>query len=98
MFDGMVRTLKDVRHVADLKTSLISLGRLDSNGFTFNAKGGALRVVKGAMIVLKGKMQRTLYSLVGSTMLDHRQWDPTSQAAGMEKITRKEPVMQAWLW
>ena len=29
MFDGMVRTLSDVRHVSRLKINLISLGTLD---------------------------------------------------------------------
>ena len=37
MFDSVVRTLGDVRHVPDLKKNLISLGTLDSNGFTFTA-------------------------------------------------------------
>ena len=32
MFDGMVRTLSDVRHVLGLKKNLISLGTLDKNG------------------------------------------------------------------
>ena len=34
MFDNAMRTLKDVRHVLDLKKNLISLGTLDSNGFS----------------------------------------------------------------
>ena len=35
MFDGVVRTLTNVRHVPDLKTSLISLGTLDSQGYEY---------------------------------------------------------------
>lgn len=32
MFDGVVRTLENVRHVLELKKNLISLGALDTNG------------------------------------------------------------------
>jgi hypothetical protein len=31
MFDGVIRTLCDVRHVQDVEKNLISLGTLDSN-------------------------------------------------------------------
>ena len=34
MFDGVVRTLDDVRHVPDMKRNLISLSTLDSKGST----------------------------------------------------------------
>ena len=33
MFDGVVRTLDDVRHVHNLKRNLISLGTLDAKGY-----------------------------------------------------------------
>ena len=33
MFDGVIRTLCDVRHVPNLRKNLISLGTLDGNGF-----------------------------------------------------------------
>ena len=32
MFDGVIRTLTDVRHVPELKKNLISLGALNSCG------------------------------------------------------------------
>ena len=35
MFDGVIRTLTNVRHVPMLKKKLISLGVLDSCGHTF---------------------------------------------------------------
>ena len=40
IYDGIVRTLSNVRHVLDLKKNLISLGTLDSNGYKFSAEGG----------------------------------------------------------
>ena len=37
VFDGVVRTLCDVRHVLDLRKNLISLGTLDCNGFSYKS-------------------------------------------------------------
>ena len=54
MFDGIVRTLCDVRHVPEVKKNLISLGTLDSNGYCYKSIGGVMKVTKGAMVVMKG--------------------------------------------
>ena len=35
MFDGVVYTLGDVRHVLDLKRNLISLSTLDAKGYKY---------------------------------------------------------------
>ena len=56
MFDAVVRTLCDVRHVPDLRKNLISLGALhalDSNGFCYKSENGEMKVSKGIMIVMK---------------------------------------------
>ena len=39
MFDGIVRTLNDVRHVPDLKRNLISLNTLDLKGYKYTGEG-----------------------------------------------------------
>ena len=69
MHDGIVRTLKDVRHVPDLKKNLISLGTLDSQGYKYVAEGGVLKVSKGALVVIKGQLSLGLYMLQGSTVI-----------------------------
>lgn len=46
MFDGMVTTLDEVRHVPDLKRNLISLGTLDSKGYKHSGEGEVLKVCK----------------------------------------------------
>ena len=61
MFDGIVRTLLDVKHVPELKKNLISLGTLDSNGCTYKAGGGVMRISKGALVVMKGLKHNGLY-------------------------------------
>jgi len=53
MFDGIVRTLTKVRHVPKLKNNLISLGFLDSRGYKCTCQGGALKVAKGILMVMK---------------------------------------------
>ena len=66
MFDGVVRTLDEVRHVPDLRKNLISLATLDSNGYNYKAEGGVLKITKGAIVLMKGqKIARNIYKLVG---------------------------------
>lgn len=42
MFDGIVRTSIEVRHVNEFKGNLISLGFLDFKGYKFIGQSGAL--------------------------------------------------------
>ncbi|KAK2993754.1 hypothetical protein RJ640_002968 [Escallonia rubra] len=44
MHDGIVRTLTNVRHVQELRKNLIYLGTLDSNGCSYRAAGGVMRI------------------------------------------------------
>ena len=46
MFDGVIRTLCDVRHVPDLRKNLISLGTLNSNGFSYKSANELMKVIK----------------------------------------------------
>ncbi|XP_071741174.1 uncharacterized mitochondrial protein AtMg00300-like [Rutidosis leptorrhynchoides] len=55
MYDGTVRTLTDVRHVPKLRKNLIFLGTLDSIGCEYRARGGVLKVSRGALVVMKGE-------------------------------------------
>ena len=54
MFDGVIRTLCDVRHVFDLRKNLISLGTLDSNGFNYKYSNEVMKVRKGVLTLMKG--------------------------------------------
>ena len=70
MFDGVVRTLCDVRHVPKVEKNLISLDTLDSNGYGYKSKGGVMKVTKGVMMVIKGqKSSKNIYKLLGSTVV-----------------------------
>ncbi|GAV68785.1 hypothetical protein CFOL_v3_12288 [Cephalotus follicularis] len=64
MFDEVMRTLADVRHMPYLRKNLISLGTMDSRGCKVGIEGGVIRVTKRALIKLQGRMIENLYRLV----------------------------------
>ena len=68
MFDRVVRTLGDVRHVSDLKRNLISLSTLDAKGYKYTSEGGVLTISKGALVVMKGYQKTAMLNVIqGST-------------------------------
>ena len=70
MFDGVVRTLCDVRHVPEVKKNLISLSTLNSNDYGYKSEGGVMKVTKGAMVVMKGqKNSKNIHKLLGSIVV-----------------------------
>jgi hypothetical protein len=68
MHDGIMRTLKNVRHIPNLKKNLISLGTLDSIGYKYSGEGGVIRVSKGSLVMMQGNKVDDLYFLQGSTV------------------------------
>ena len=69
MFDGVVRVLSNVRHVPNLRKNLISLGLLDDLGYSYSSKGGIMKIIKGALMVMKGQKVSMLYRLIGNTVV-----------------------------
>ncbi|KAK2968890.1 hypothetical protein RJ640_025497 [Escallonia rubra] len=69
MFDGIVRTLGDVRYIPDLKKNLISLGTLDSIDFSISIKGEVMKVSKCAMVIMKGQETENLYKPIWNTII-----------------------------
>ena len=70
MFDRVVRTLGDVRHVPNLKRNLISLSTLDAKGYKYTGEGGVLKISKGALVVMKGHQKiAMLYAQQGATII-----------------------------
>ena len=54
MFDGMVRELKEVRYVPQLKRNLISVGASKTLGLLVSIRDGVLKMTKGSILVIKG--------------------------------------------
>ena len=65
--DGSTFVLSEVRFVPSLGLNLISLGALESTGFWVVLRGGALEVLSGNRVVMRGTRFRNLYYLEGST-------------------------------
>ena len=66
--DGMIRTLKNVRHIPGMKRNLFSLSTLDKEGLKYTGSGGVVKVSKGSLVCLLGDLNASnLYVLRGST-------------------------------
>jgi transposase InsO family protein len=68
MFDGVVRSM-ECWHVPQMKRNLISLSTLDDQGYKVHAEGGTLKVGKGSMTLMKGKLSARLYYLQGTVIM-----------------------------
>ncbi|KAG8499371.1 hypothetical protein CXB51_005830 [Gossypium anomalum] len=89
MFDGVVRTLSDVRYVPELKRNLISLSTLDSKGYRYTAESGVLKISKGSLVVMKGQRKTAkLYVLQGSTI--------TGDAAVASSSLSDDDITKLW--
>ena len=60
---GKLTTLMEVRYVLKLKRNLISLGVLDFGAYKFIGQGGALKVSKGNLVVIKDTKIGNLYKI-----------------------------------
>ncbi|GKA22723.1 gag-pol polyprotein [Tanacetum coccineum] len=66
MHDGMVCTIRDVRHVEGLKNNLLSLGQLDDLGCKVEIQNKIMKNIKGALVLMRGeKVAANLYQLKG---------------------------------
>jgi len=68
MFDEIIRELKKMRYVPQLKRNLISIGVLKTLGLVVSIRDGVLKMTKGSMVVKKGVHRNNLYYLKGSTV------------------------------
>ena len=71
MFDGVIRTLTNVRDVPELKKNLIYLGVLDACVHKFIGFDGTLKVSKGALVVMKAQRIGNHYKLVGRMQVNY---------------------------
>lgn len=69
MFDNPVRELTDVRYVQNLKRNLISLGIFDKAGYTCKLENCTLKISKGAMVKIRGRLHNGLYVIKGNTIV-----------------------------
>ena len=53
MVNGIVRELKEVRYVPQLRRNLISVGVLEALGLMVSIRDGVLKMTKGSIVVMK---------------------------------------------
>jgi len=61
LFDRMIRELKDIRYVPQLKKNLISVETLKAQGLRGTLGEGVLKMSSDSLIVLKGIRRNNLY-------------------------------------
>lgn len=69
MFDGCDRILRNVRYVPELRRNLVSLGVLDEIWCSIKIENGFMKIIKGAMTIMKGKLISGLYYLIGENVI-----------------------------
>ncbi|KAG6672836.1 hypothetical protein I3842_16G079000 [Carya illinoinensis] len=63
MYNGIVRTLSNLRHIPSLKKTLISLGTLNSFNYQYTAEGEVIRVYMGSLFIMQGNKIDGMYFL-----------------------------------
>jgi len=69
MADGIVRELKEVRYVPQLKKNIISVGALKTLGLVVSIRDNILTITKGLMVIMKDVYRNNLYYLKDSTVI-----------------------------
>ncbi|MCF8701906.1 GAG-pre-integrase domain-containing protein [Corynebacterium sp. MC-10] len=59
--NGMKLLLKDVRHIPDMRLNLMSIGKLDDEGFQNSFGNGKWKLTKGSLIIARGHKLSKLY-------------------------------------
>lgn len=59
--NGMKLLLRDVRHVPDMRLNLISVDKLDEEGYCNTFHNGQWKLTKGSLVVARGTKQSKLY-------------------------------------
>jgi len=65
IFNGMVRKLKEVMYVPQVKKNLISICALEALGHAISVRDGVLKITRSSMVVMNGVQRNNLY-LMGS--------------------------------
>jgi len=80
---------------AKSKRNLISFGTLDAKGYRFSSQGEALKVSKGAIVVLKGQMSRCLYRLVENVQMGGAARGAIASDSSEKGVARRKWLMFA---
>ena len=68
------------------------MGTLDARGYLYSSQGRALKVSKGAVLVLKGEMSKGLYRLVGNMQMGGATKEATTIDSRKRHAARRKRV------
>ena len=70
MQGGRIRTLPSVLHIPALARNLIFVRKMDDPSVKIVFEKDAYKMVRGALVLMRGVQIGTLYKLQGSTIID----------------------------
>jgi hypothetical protein len=70
LIDGRIRTLPGVLHIPGMAINLLSVRKMEDVGVKTIFEKGTCRMVRGAMVLMKGVWSGTIYNLLGITISD----------------------------
>ena len=69
IFGGIIHKIGEVRYVNGLKKNPLFLGQIDSHGCKTHVKNGIMKIVKGALVLIKAeKICANIFILKGETL------------------------------
>ena len=68
--DGRIKTLPGMLHILGLARNLISVSKMADAGVKTVLKKDRCKMVRGAMVLMRGVQYGTLYKLLGRTVID----------------------------
>jgi hypothetical protein len=96
--DGRIRTLPGVLHIPKLARSLISVSKMDDAGVDTVFGKNTCKMVRGAMVLMRGVRCGTLYKLLGSTYTNGCNSSVVPEQRNKEDKTNIVPGKKTMLW
>ncbi|GJZ94011.1 hypothetical protein Tco_0666214 [Tanacetum coccineum] len=91
LHDGLSFILEDVRYVPGLRRSLISLGTLETEGYTVKMQMGKIKVIKGCRVMMTGiRKKNCVYTLEEKVMTFGVQKHGGSKQVGLKQLGFKQ--------
>ena len=98
MDDGVIHIIPNVWHVKGLKKNLLSMGQLDDLGYEFHVEEGIMKVIRGALAVMKAEeIVVNLYMLHGlsQTLEKNWQWSGIANLVTCQKRDWKSSLIKS---
>jgi hypothetical protein len=96
--DAMIRSLPRVFHIPYLDRSLIYISKLDYAGVDTLLGKGTCKMVRGAMVLMRGVRCGTLYKLLGRNYIDGCNNSIIHEQINKEDIVHNGLGKNAMLW